>query len=216
MELEIQSAPQKTFGEKLAKLISYVFHPLLMPTYGLLALLFTKNYVSTFTPLVLKIFLVGVTFVFTFIMPAINALILLRLKRIKSLEMENPEERYVPYISTALFYFSLYYLFHTAGDFPSIFKLLILGAAISILLTLIINLKWKISAHAVGTGGIVAAIIGVSLRLMVDLQVIAIISTLIAGLVGLGRLKLNAHTPAQVYTGFLLGFLVEFVLMLFL
>ncbi|MBL7889208.1 MAG: phosphatase PAP2 family protein [Bacteroidia bacterium] len=216
MELEIQSAPQKTIGEKLAKFISYVFHPLLMPTYGFLALLFTKNYISTFTPLVLKIFLVGVTFVFTFIMPAINALILLRLKRIKSLEMENSEERYVPYISTALFYFSLYYLFHTAGDFPSIFKLLILGAAISILLTLIINLKWKISAHAIGIGGTVAAIIGISFRLMIDLQLIAIISILVAGLVGFARLKLNAHTPAQVYTGFLLGFLVEFTLMLFL
>jgi membrane-associated phospholipid phosphatase len=216
MELEIEQAQPKSAGEKIAKIISYLFHPLLMPSYGFLALFFTKNYISTFTPLNLRLFILLVTFIFTFALPAINAFILLKMGRIKSLEMERAEERFVPYISTALYYFALFYLFHTVTDFPSIFKTLVLGAAVSIVLVLLITTKWKISAHAVGIGGMIAAIIGISFRLSIDLRFISMCSILIAGFVGFARLKLNAHSPSQVYTGFLLGFLVEFLLMIFL
>jgi membrane-associated phospholipid phosphatase len=216
MELELEQGQQKSVGEKIAKIISYLFHPLLMPSYGFLALFFTKNYISTFTPLSLRLFILLVTFIFTFARPAINAFILLKMGRIKSLEMERAEERFVPYISTALYYFALYYLFYTVTDFPSIFKTLVLGAAISIVLVLIITTKWKISAHAVGIGGMIAAIIGISFKLSIDLRFITMCSILIAGFVGFARLKLNAHNPSQVYTGFLLGFLVEFLLMIFL
>jgi membrane-associated phospholipid phosphatase len=62
----------------------------------------------------------------------------------------------------------------------------------------------------------IAAIIGISFRLSIDLRFISMCSILIAGFVGFARLKLNAHSPSQVYTGFLLGFLVEFLLMIFL
>ena len=35
-----------------------------------------------------------------------------------------------------------------------------------------------------------------------------------SGIIGFARLKLKAHTPMQVYSGFALGFLIEFLLML--
>ena len=199
---------------RLAKTLSLLLHPLLMPTYGFLLIFCTKNYISTFTPFSLKVVILSITFVFTFMLPALNAFILLKMGRIKSFEMETPKERIIPYISTSLYFFGLYYLFITA-QFPPVFVILILGAAISILLTWIINFKWKISAHAVGVGGIIGAMIGISLRLMIDLRLILILVIFIAGLLGFARLKLNAHTPAQVYSGYLLGALTEFLLMLF-
>ncbi len=204
----------KTAEEKFARIISYLFHPLLMPTYGFALLFFTKNYISTFTPWYLQIRILLVSFVFTFLLPAINALILLKMGRIKSLEMESNEERAIPYTGAALYYFSLYYLFYNA-DFPNVFKILVLGASICILLTLLINFKWKISAHTIGIGGIAGGIFGIVLRLHLDLHFILMLVIFIAGLVGYARLKLNAHTPAQVYMGFLLGFLVELLLMVF-
>lgn len=214
MELEIQAEIPKTTEEKFAKLLSKLFHPLLMPTYGFALIFFTQNYISTFTALRLKIVILSVTFIFTFLLPAINAFILLKMGRIKTLEMESNEERVIPYSSTALYYFSLYYLFYNA-EFPNVFKILVLGASISIVLTLLINFKWKISAHTIGIGGIAGAALGIVLRLHIDLHYILMGVIFVAGLVGYARLKLNAHTPAQVYTGFLLGFLVEFLLMIF-
>jgi len=199
---------------RIAKIFSLLFHPLLMPTYGFLLIFCTNNYIATFTPFNLKLIILGITFLFTFILPSINALILLRAKKINSLEMETTRERTIPYISTSLYFFALYYLFYNA-EFPPVFVIVILGAAISILLTFLINFKWKISAHAIGIGGIIGAVMGISLRLMIDLHLILVLCIFIAGCVGFARLKLNAHTPSQVYTGFLTGFLVELALMIF-
>src|ERR1700741_2427000 len=112
MDLEINTVGSKTSEEKFAKIISILFHPLLMPSYGFALLFFTQNYIATFTALRLKILILTVTFIFTFLLPAINAFILLKMGRIKSLEMESTEERVIPYTSTALYYFALYYLFY--------------------------------------------------------------------------------------------------------
>ena len=109
-------------------------------------------------------------------------------------------------------HFALFYLFYNR-QLPSVFKILILGAAISILLTFIINRKWKISAHTIGIGGIAGATLGMMYRLQLDMNIFFMIIILLAGIVSYARLKLNAHTPSQVYTGFLLGFVVELVLM---
>lgn len=199
---------------RIARIFSYLFHPLLMPTYGFLLIFATSNYIATFTPLSLKLVILGITFLFTFILPTVNSLILLKAKKINSLEMETTRERIIPYISTSLYFFTLYYLFYNA-EFPPVFVILILGAAVSILLTFLINFKWKISAHTIGIGGIIGAVIGISFRLMIDLRMILVICILVGGCVGFARLKLNAHTPSQVYTGFLTGFVIELALMLF-
>lgn len=199
---------------RIAKLISYLFHPLLMPTYGFAIIFFTSNYISTFTSVSVKLVILSITFIFTFLLPTANALILLKMGRIKSLEMETINERIIPYTSAALYFFALFYLFYNA-EFPSIFKILILGAAVSILLTIFISLKWKISAHTIGIGGIAGAALGISYRLQLDLHFILMLVILFSGIVGYARLKLNAHTPAQVYSGFILGFFVELLMMIF-
>lgn len=199
---------------RIAKLISYLFHPLLMPTYGFAIIFFTDNYISTFTSFTLKLIILSVTFIFTFLLPTVNALILLKMGRIKSLEMETPKERIMPFASTALYYFALFYLFYNAR-FPNIFNLLILGAAISILLAILISLKWKISAHTVGIGGVAGAILGIGYRLQLDLHFILMPLLLLSGIVAYARLKLNSHSPAQVYSGFVLGFFIELLMMIF-
>ena len=214
MELEVQPVAKKSGEEKLTKFISYILHPLLMPTYGFAIIFFTKNYISTFTPPRIKLLIIGITFLFTFLLPTINALILLRIGRIRSLEMETTSERVIPYGSAVLYYFALFYLFFNA-DFPSIFKILILGAAISILMTMLINYRWKISAHTIGIGGLTGAALGIIYRLHLDMHYVLMLLLFLSGVIGYARLKLNAHSPAQVYSGFLLGFSIELLLMFF-
>jgi membrane-associated phospholipid phosphatase len=199
--------------EKLAKWISVIFHPLLMPTYGFLLIFCTKNYISTFVILRYKIIIIGITFLFTFVFPAINAFVLLKMGRIRSLEMESIKERLIPYGTTALYYFALLYLFYHTG-FLFIFKLILIGATSIIILTLLISTKWKISAHTAGIGGMAGAALGMVYRLQIDLELLFFIIILLAGVVGYARLRLKAHTPAQVYSGFLLGFLVQLIVVM--
>jgi membrane-associated phospholipid phosphatase len=83
---------------------------------------------------------------------------------------------------------------------------MILGTTIAAIITLLINLRWKISAHMVGIGGVLGAVIGISERFMQNLNGTIIVLFLVAGMIGYARLKLDAHTSLQVYAGFATGF----------
>jgi len=133
-----------------------------------------------------------------------NVLFLKRKGWINSIYLETIEERKLPYLFTVIYYIVLYY-FLKELQLPPILYLLFLGSTLATIMVLIINLRWKISAHMTGIGGVIGAIIGLSERLMIDLNNTMMVLFLIAGLVGSSRLYLNAHSPAQIFTGFFLG-----------
>ena len=95
-----------------------------------------------------------------------------------------------------------------------IYNMLFLGSALLIALSLIVSFYWKISMHMIGVGGMLGALIGVSLAAYVDTALYVILTALICGMVGFARLKLKAHTPAQVYAGFFAGFCLMLILFL--
>jgi hypothetical protein len=160
-----------------------------------------------------QLILLSITFLVTFILPLFTALFLLRTKQINSLEMQSKEERRIPYLTTAVFYFCESYFFMRI-DIPALVQAFMLGATILVVSTLVINIFWKISAHMVGIGGICGMMIAISYRLQMDIHFTLITLFLIAGLAAFSRLRLTAHAPAQVYSGFLLGILVQLVLFL--
>ncbi|MFO0358510.1 MAG: phosphatase PAP2 family protein [Sphingobacteriaceae bacterium] len=152
-------------------------------------------------------------FAFTFILPALNIYLMYKLKRINSITLSNQHERTFPYIMTAIFYFGLFYLFFDLRIWETI-KIFVFCAGSAILLTALINLKYKISAHMVGIGGIVGMMLSLVILLNYDLMLYIILGVIASGLVGASRLYLKEHTPAQVYLGFFLGIFCQFILFL--
>ena len=69
------------------------------------------------------------------------------------------------------------------------------------------GLRWKISAHLVGMGGLIGAIAAVNS--MHQLGLLPLLAVLIAltGLVASARLLSSDHTQAQVLAGGALGFI---------
>lgn len=189
-----------------------------MCSYGsILLFFFLKGSVYDYmTPVKLKWVISAMIFSFSFILPLINIFILYKLNRISSFTMENQSERTFPYILTSCFYFGLFYLFLDLNIWSSI-KVLVLGGGLSVLLTAIINLWYKVSAHAVGIGGLIGALIMVSYVLKYNAVPEIAVLFLLAGIIATCRLYLEAHKPSQIYSGLLLGFstqLVVFVLFL--
>lgn len=195
------------------KIISYLFHPLLLPTFGLFLIFNIDELNLWFSSSEQKYFLYALTFSATFLLPLLNALLLLRMKIISSLTMETRQERKIPYLVTAIFYFTESYFLLNA-EVPVLVKALMFGATLLVVSVLLVNLFWKISAHMVGIGGLCGMMIAVSYRIQINLHFVIILLFLIAGLVAYSRLRLNAHNPAQVYLGFLLGVLVQLILFL--
>jgi hypothetical protein len=126
--------------------------------------------------------------------------------------MQKRQERMIPFICNLVFMMIAYYMMRKIV-LPSIFYLLLLGAAASVAIAIFINLKWKISIHMIGIGGIAGALFGMSTFLAVDLRIPLLISLIVAGALGTARLSRNAHKPLEIYSGFFVGFVCEYFLL---
>ena len=193
-----------------ALFFSVLFHPLLMATYGCLLLFFgVKDSIYDYmTPLENKLRISIIVFAFTFIFPVLNIYLLFRLKHIPSLLLSNQNDRTRPYLMSSLFYFGLFYLLKDVNIW-AVIKLFIVGGGIAILFTALINLKFKISAHMVGVGGLLGVLISISYLTKFDMTLFYILIIIVAGFIGASRLILKEHQPYQLYLGFILGVLIQ-------
>jgi membrane-associated phospholipid phosphatase len=193
-----------------AKIISSLFHPLIIPILGLLIIFNTDSYINYIIPFDLKLAIIILIGVSTFIIPLLLSLILLNRKFIKSLEMSTTKERNIPYAVTIIFFVFTLSMLKEATIPPLIFKFVV-GATLSVIMAFIINLKWKISAHMIGIGGLVGALICISNIAEVYLTPYVIVTLFIAGLIGSARLILKAHNQLQIFVGFVVGLICQII-----
>ncbi len=189
---------------KIARALSYILHPLLIPTYAVLLLLNLPFYLTFALSLEIRIWLMILVFSFTFLIPVAAIITLGYFKMISSPELEDSRERTLPLLITSASYFALLYVLRNSG-IPSYFLYFIYGAIFILLTGLIINLFYRVSIHTLAWGAAVASFIGISVRMGIDIPAIIMITILVAGLAGFARLKLNAHNSTQVYLGFIAG-----------
>jgi membrane-associated phospholipid phosphatase len=189
---------------KLVKLISYIFHPMFMLTYLMAYFLFTDNYFAFFMSPAKKIFLMGAVVIFSVILPILNMALLKKLGYIKSMQAKQANERFMPYISTITLYVGLIYILHDLA-IPYFFKQLIVVSVVVIAIDFVINFFTKISAHTSAIGGCLGVIYFYQCISTSGNVTPVCLCLFIAGLIGLARLYLNAHTPRQVYAGFMVG-----------
>ncbi len=192
--------------EKISKIISVVFHPLLIPSYLFIFVFNMNSYVALLIPTTAKFLIFSLVFITTFLFPSLLILIMKRRGLIKSLQMESKEERVYPFLLTGIFFFLSYYMLKQI-QISEVYHLFLLGITILVFLSLLINFFSKISIHMVGIGGMAGALTGISIRVNLDFVLLISFVILLAGFIGYARLKLKSHQPIQIYTGYLLGFL---------
>ena len=184
-----------------------------MPSYALLLIFGSDTYIGFGVTLKAQQLIFLVVFVNTFLIPTILSFFLVRRKLVSDMEMSSNLERRLPLLITTLFYIFTYYLLLKVRLSPIIYVVM-MAATLSIVIAMMVNLKWKISLHMVGIGGLIGALIGISLRQYVDFRGLIILLVFLAGILGSSRLTLSAHTPAQVYVGFMVGISCELILLL--
>ncbi|MEQ1734014.1 MAG: hypothetical protein ABL940_10090 [Bacteroidia bacterium] len=192
-----------------ATVISYLLHPLLMAFYSIAMLFSMQTYLTTMLPGKYQAFLLGFIFLTTCALPALCIGFMLKYKIVSNMDITNYNERRIPYLITAMAYAFNYYLvqkFHL----PTLIYYVLLGATLTILLAMCINIVWKISAHSIGIGGLAGLLVGICLRMGLYMPMYITIALLLCGIAASARLVLQVHTPAQVYVGLLLGFGVQF------
>ena len=191
------------------KIITYIFQPLLIPTYGII-LLMQLSLFQLF-PTSYRLFAIAGTVLFTCILPSLPILFMMKNRQISDIFISKREERTMPYLFSLLAYiFWVLFLWRTL-QFPMEFVFLAIGSIVSVVLMVFINLKWKISAHTAGMGGLIGGIFGVAFVAAINPVWIITAAIIIAGLVAISRILLKAHTLSQVIGGFFLGFACVFI-----
>lgn len=180
-----------------------------MPTYGVALIFFAiPSYLSIALPPKLKLYIVLIIFIGTFLMPFFASLMLLRTGYLESLTVGTRKQRHAPYLLTFVFYCLTFYLLRTLL-LPKPLLMIFLGITITVLIVFLINMKWKISAHMAGIGGLLGGVCSFAFQANISFPLPALAILFISGFLGFARIKLLSHTQAQVYTGFLLGFAVQ-------
>ncbi|NQY67157.1 MAG: hypothetical protein HRT72_05460 [Flavobacteriales bacterium] len=198
----------------LANAIAYLFHPLYMPTVGSLLLIYLAPYFSIFiAPPVAQIITATLLFL-TLVCPVVVTIFILRGRNNDTLHLQSVEGRRLPLVYTLLFYTIACSVLKSIPGVPIMVYLFTLGCTFTVLIAFIISFKWKISTHMMGIGGVIGMLIAISYILMQSLEMLILGAVLIAGFVGYSRLNLEAHSPSQVLSGFVVGVASQLILFL--
>ncbi|UOR04727.1 hypothetical protein MUN82_17475 [Hymenobacter aerilatus] len=192
----------------LALALSVIFHPLLVPSYLYYIVCYQLPGVVLYPLLPDRWLVVGVAFGFTFLLPTLCTSGLYWAGVIDSLELYDRRQRTLPFLAAAVCFGVAAWLFLRTGfAVDALLRYMMAGMAMAVLLTLLISLRWKISAHAVGVGGAVGLLALLQLSGLADQEALwwLLGSILLAGAVLSARLQLQSHTPAQVWAGLALG-----------
>lgn len=193
---------------KFSKFISYFFHPINFPILGsILYFLLLPEYI--FKPQ--EHLIIAVIFVGTYVFPIFLLILLKRFGMIESYHMKNIEERKFP----TLLFISISYILgnwlykSTVVDVLSLFYF---GYGLVLIFAYIfLHFKIKISLHTAAIGGLIGFLIYFSYYYKINLIILISVFFLISGFIAYSRLRLHAHSIREVFLGYTIGILSQFV-----
>ena len=202
----------RPLADILARAISIMLYPLFIPTYGVALFCYVFSVYLRFVSLGWSLVAVIGTLVLTCVLPITAIGIMIRSGKVSDLEITDSTQRTMPYIYT-IFGFSCWsYLMITILHAPRFMGWVAVGATVALGLVVLINRWWKISAHLTGMGGLFGGLMSfyLGIGMMPSWGMSGLLLTL-SLLLMYARVRVNAHTPAQVCAGWLLGITCTFI-----
>lgn len=195
-----------------ARALSSLFRPEFFPLTGFVVL-FSFTYMSllpwAFKGIILAMVLMG-----TILLPRLTIRYWRQSRGWERHLLRLRQNRFMPYIIYILYYaFTLHLLsrFHL----PHYLSGLLVASLIIQGTCTLINLRWKISMHCAGAGGITGALVAYSLIFYFNPLGWLSLSIVLSGLVGTSRMVLRQHTLWQVLAGTAVGVVGAFCGILF-
>ena len=191
--------------EKIAKIVSVFFHPVLLPTLGFL-LMFTSGFYDSMLTREAKQFILLVVFFSTATLPML-AIAILALNSKFNFLMPDSRDRIIPLLFASVFYYIGFILLSRIHFIPML-KLFMIASVLLIVALLLISFKWNISIHTAAAGAVTATLLALSFRTGMNPVIAIIIVVIVSGLVGTARLLLNKNNLLQLAAGYVLGFII--------
>jgi hypothetical protein len=132
----------------MQKIISFIFHPLLMLSYALI-MLYSANKNALGADADIKLISIFFT---SFLMPAIAVLMMRFLGLLKSFESVDRYDQIAPMLISGVFYLWIFRNLYSNPQLDELVLVIILGACITLFLTFFLNLFSRVYMHAAGIG----------------------------------------------------------------
>jgi hypothetical protein len=205
---------------QIAQFLSYLFHPVNIPLIGIALLCSIECIPKSFLiadsfyhiSAQLKIMLLLLFAIFTWVAPLIAVFYLKYSGEIKSLEMDEREERDLPLgfmIFFFLVFFGLMYFYLPQQYIPQSVNSIILGGFFGMIALKLLNSKLKVSLHASGMGMLCGAVYTYLWSQQVFPFWLMPAVFLLSGLIVWARVFLGKHDLKESLYGFAVGFLAQ-------
>ena len=197
--------PQPDALRAIAKILSYIFHPIFIPVYVLIFLLREQPHLFVALTGGKKTLTVIQFAVMYALFPVVTALLLKALGFIDSIYMKTQRDRIIPYVICMIYYFWVWYVIKNQSIYPDELIQFSLSIFISSILGLMSNAYMKVSMHAMAAGAMVTFVLILALQGIISSGIYLSGAFLIAGFVCTSRLIVSDHTHKEIYTGLFIG-----------
>lgn len=198
-----------------AKIISYLFHPVFVPIYIVLFLLYVQTDIFIQFTKANKIITLLQAFVPYVMFPVVTVLLLKALNFIDSVYLKSRKDRIIPYIACNIWYFWIWNVWRQLPDYPKEIVLLSLSVFLASVIGFLANIYFKISMHCIAMGVLVAYMLLLALTDLDNAVVYVCIAVMIAGVVSTARFIVSDHSRKDIYTGLFFGIGAVFISSLF-
>ena len=195
---------------RVARITSIVFTPFSIPFLAFLVL-FLFSYLRIM-PILYKGIVLGIVYCFTILTPTITIFLFRKINGFARQELRERKKRYVPILLTIISYvFCL--LMMRKLNIPWYMSGIIFVSLVISIICILVNLKWKLSEHMAGMGGIIGGLVSFSALFSYNPVVWLCLFILIAGILGSARIVLGHHTLGEVLSGFVVGLVCSFLIL---
>ena len=195
---------------RVARITSIVFTPFSIPFLAFLVL-FLFSYLRIM-PILYKGIVLGIVYCFTILTPTITIFLFRKINGFARQELSERKKRYVPILLTIISYvFCL--LMMRKLNIPWYMTGIIFVSLVISIICILVNLKWKLSEHMAGMGGIIGGLVSFSALFSYNPVVWLCLFILIADILGSARIVLGHHTLGEVLSGFVVGLVCSFLIL---
>lgn len=198
----------------MAKIVSLVLHPMLVPIYVVALMLFTKT-IYAYYPMRLKIYLMWVFGLYSTILPMLAIALVKRLQRLRGGEIPQRYRR-ATVMAVAAICFMLCAISMMKAPSLVMFRKIAVAAVLCNLFCLGTSFFTRISTHLTAMGAAVALFVMLNIAGEQAMFWTLIGTLLVAGALASVRLYMGRHRSLQLLAGFIGGFMMCILSLLYL
>ena len=188
-----------------------LFTPFYLPLVGM-AILFSFSYMNRLE-LTYRLSILFLVYLFTILLPTVLIHLYRRYRGWTLIELGARERRMVPYILSILSYTACVYVM-SIRNVASFMGRIVIAALVVQIVCALINVWWKVSTHTAAIGGVAGALMAFAILFNFNPVWWLCLVLIIAGVVGTSRMILLQHSLLQVVSGFGIGLLIAFFIIL--